>query len=188
MVKNPNTDANLSDIMGAISLRVLWAIVKTFSLFVLVYGAGFSFFLFSEYIFEWDISNWNPLWKPLWIVMIVWAFLYDSTRQRCFHSVQWYFPKMNVITSFFTSAYIVLSIWIIFPFNPGNWKTVLAMTLYLVPAFVYYTMLCGYYLVMMRRYPDYKNEDFAIPMPMVLSVLSEQVGGISGYETAPDEE
>jgi hypothetical protein len=177
----PKTEVSVTEIMGAITLRVAWAAVKRFvvmALFYMIYF-GISFFL-SSY-FEWE-SEWNPIWGIPLLIIVLWIFLHGATSERSFHQEQWYFPKTNAFTSLILSAYVVISLWALFFLEKGLGWIVLSYMLYGVPAFVYYVLNCGYYLVMMKRYPSYEYEDFAIPMPSVLFDLSLKKGGVSGID------
>lgn len=178
----PNTEATISEIMGALTLRVLWAIIKTFSGLVLanIILMGIGSFVGTQ--FGWDSTNGNSAWGMVAAILIGWAYLYMATSKRSLHSYQWYFPRTNGIVSLLISCYAVLSVFLIYQTEFGRTGTSLFLFLYFMPIFIYYTMLCGYYLVMIRRFPDYEYEDFAIPMPDVLFELSLKKGGIDGMQ------
>lgn len=188
MIKSPNTEVSIKEISNAITLRVFFAIVKYFSLTILPFVIFYIITIFLEEGLEWKSSNWHPAWGILGVILVLWAYIYDATKKRSFHSAQWYFPKMNGFYSLFVSMYAVGSAFILFNIGTGYFAAFLFLIFYGIPLFIYYTMLCGYYIVMMRRYPDYENEDFAIPMPAIISILESEEGGISGNDTTYHEE
>lgn len=184
----PNTEASISEITGAITLRVLWAAMKTvlgFSLFYLIF---FGIVVSIQSYFGWD-DTWQSNWP--WALPVVTIFLsmllYEATRHKSLHRKQWYFPKTNAFTSFLMSAYAVLSVWALISVDRSFLWLILYSALLGVPAFIYYILSCGYYLVMMQRYPNYVYEDFAIQMPSVLLELSLKEGGISGAQNGEED-
>ena len=106
----PNTEATISEIMGALTLRVLWAIIKTFSglVLALIILMGIGSFVGAQ--FGWGDTNWNSTWAMVAVILIGWAVLYGATSKRSLHSYQWYFPRTNGIVSLIISCYAVLSV------------------------------------------------------------------------------
>ncbi|MCZ8325775.1 MAG: hypothetical protein O9283_10985 [Sphingomonadaceae bacterium] len=186
MKDNPKTEVSVAEIMGAITLRVAWAAVKRFVGLALFYLIFFGIVLFLQSYFEWE-NEWNPIWGVPLFTLWLWMFLYEATKRRSFHREQWYFPKTNVFTSLISSAYVVVSVWSLISFEKGLTWLILFYILCGVPAFIYYILNCGYYLVMLKRYPSYEHEDFAIPMPSVLFDLSLKKGGISGADKGAED-
>ena len=77
MNEAPNTEATISEIMGAITLRVLWAVIKRVLAFVLanLIVVGLIFLLGSDY----EVSDdWTLAWIVLSCILFGWAQLYSS--------------------------------------------------------------------------------------------------------------
>lgn len=182
MRTDPKTEVTISEIMGALTLRVVWAAAKRAIFLIAVYLLCAGIWLFSKTYFGWN-GDWLKSWQyqvPASII-IIWLVLRDATGHRSFHRQQWYFPKTNAFASLLMSAYIVLSVWALIYVEGWRWG-LLGVVLYGGPAFIYYILNCGYYLVMMRRYPNYAGEDFAIEEPSVIFDLSVKEGGIDGIK------
>ena len=181
MNETPNTEVTFSEILGAISLRVIWAIIKRALLAIVAYGifGGIGLIIGEAVGFK---EEWDPAWRSIVFIAMGWAFVYVTTSSKSFHwsEHKWYFPRTNIFSSLLMSVYAVLSITAITSLPKGYESGILFVFLYGFPIFIYYTLNCGYYLVMTKRYPNYQYEDFSISMPGVLFDLSMKPGGISG--------
>jgi hypothetical protein len=174
-----NTQVAISEIMGAISLRVLWAATKrglgVLAINLMLIGIGLS----AESYFQWS-HEWQPQWMVPFCIVVLWIYLMDTTGNTTLHRAQWYFPRTNAFTSLILSAYIVMSVWALWSLEKGLAWSTLFFALYGIPLFIHYLLKCGYYIVMMRRYPRYRHESYAVTMPSVLRKLSMKEGGITG--------
>jgi len=181
MNEAPNTEVTISEIMGAITLRVLWAVLKKILAFALLYGVllCLTFFFGSDYKVA---DNWLLVWLVLAGILTGWAYLYSATGKKSFHQPRWYFPKTNAFTSLLMSAYAGLLVWMLFSLERSVLSATIFIVLYSIPLYIHYILKCGYYLVMLHRYPNYKFEDFAIEMPPELYELSLERGGITGRD------
>ena len=149
MRDEPNTEVTISEIMGAVTLRVLWAAMKTVLglvlVFLIIFGISQIFQSYFGLGDDWQ-SNWQ--WGLPVVIFLLWAALHEATGHRSFHREQWYFPKTNAFTSLLMSAYVVLSVWCLFSLEKGLIQGALFFTLYGVPAFTYYILNCVYYPVL----------------------------------------
>ena len=180
MNKAPETEVSFAEIMGAISIRVLWACVKDVLWWAIVWGIFFGVLgFFSEPQAATEESDWGKIFGFSFVTLWIWGWLYQQTGKRSYHEARWYFPKMNGLVSLFISLALTL-----FFFEREKFSSTQNFIIYTVllfsAAFLYNVMQCGYYLVMKRRYPQYEYEDFYIPMPETLFKLSLSPKGISG--------
>ncbi|MFM7029070.1 MAG: hypothetical protein ACKOXK_10405 [Chakrabartia sp.] len=180
MNKAPETEVAFAEIMGAISMRVLWACVKDVLWLAIAYGVFFGILgFFSEPPAASGPSEWDTIFGFFLVTLLIWGWIYQQTGKRSYHEARWYFPKMNGLVSLFISLTLTLLFFTRNNFSPTQIFIAYSVMLFFA-AFSYNVMKCGYYLVMKRRYPQYEYEDFYIPMPETLLKLSLTPKGISG--------
>ena len=186
MQKKTNTEVSIAEIMDAISLRVVWAIVKKFGIITLLYTLIFGLSNLLDYSLGWD-DKWNPVWGIPVCIIWLWGYLYETTKNRSLHREQWYFPKTNWLTSLILSIYVVFALWGIISLEKDIYWIVMYYILLGAPSFAYYILYCGYYIVMTQRFPSYRFEDFAIPMPSVLYEISLKKEAMNGNDEDEDD-
>jgi hypothetical protein len=181
MDESPNTEVPISEIIGALSTRVLWAILRE------GLAVTSAYLLMGGLI--WGVSSYfgitgstDPLLQTVLYIVFLWGFIFFSTSRYSFHNIRVYIPKTNIFSSLFLALYISLFSIFIISLKQSVVQLFLFWFVLGLPAFVYQIMFCGYFIVMSKRFPSYRTENFAVSMPEILQDLELKPGGISGSD------